>query len=325
MSHNELKFLRTEIGTLTRFLEDLSEDNFIERIQLERRLANVRERLAEIEHLPQAKSLPITFRGAPVEGTRSIDAGFGAAALKAFIEATDTVAASLASEELKDSGPLPGGRERSLRIVDTALGSFGFELELPPLAPEEEPPQGSILPEVQERRVDAYALAIETTLALIDEVATSSASDEATSDAVAEMHRRAADKVRAFVKVLADHGALFAAEFEGRQVRLNSDEEVRRVVDALNVADMTEHEDEVEGMLIGALPESRAFECRSGDGALIKGKIDRSVADVMAFKAAWENKDALLRFRVVSARGKDRYFLKAASALRDENSAGQVE
>ncbi|TXD44276.1 hypothetical protein FRC96_00560 [Lujinxingia vulgaris] len=314
MSGNELKFIRTEIGTLTRFLRDLREDEVIERLQLERRLANARERLAEIEHLPKARSLSIVFGGSPVEGRRSMDAGFGAAALKAFVDVVEAVRAGLMADEPMEGGRLPRLKERSLRIVDRAGGSCGFELELPPLAPEEEPPQGSMLPEAQERRVDAYALAIETTLALIGEVATSSSSDEATSDAVAEMHRRAADKVRAFVKVLADHGALFAAEFEGRQVRLNSDEEVRRVVDALNVADMTEREDEVEGMLIGALPESRVFECRSGDGTLIKGKIDRSVADVMAFKAAWENKEALLRFRVVSSRGKERYFLKFASA-----------
>ena len=314
MSGNELKFLRSEIGTLTRFLEELSEDNFIERVQLERRLADARERLAEVEPLPQSKSLPITFRGRPVEGTRSIDGSFGAAAIQAFIEATDTVAASLMSEELKGSGPLPGGRKRSLRIVDTALGSFGFELELPPLPPEEQPVQGSIVPEIPEQRVDAYALAIDSTLALIDDVATSSASDEAMSDVIAEMHRRAADKVRAFVKVLADNDALFAAEFEGRRVRLNTDEEVRRVVDALNVDDMDEREESLNGELIGALPESRIFECRLHDGAIIKGKIDRSVVDISAFKTAWEGTEAILHFRVVSTRGKERYFLKAASA-----------
>ncbi|RVU40709.1 hypothetical protein EA187_19765 [Lujinxingia sediminis] len=210
MTSQDERFLRTEIGTLTRFLRELREDEVIERLQLERRLADVRDRLAEIEHLPQAKSLSIVFGGAPVEGMRSMDAGFGAAALKAFVDAVDAVRASLMADEPMEGGRLPRGEERSLRIVDRAGGSSGFELELPPQVPDEE--SGG----------DTFALAIATTLSRLKEAWTTAAHGEAVSGEIGEVGGQAADKVWAFVKVLVDHDAVFAAEFEGRQVRLRS-------------------------------------------------------------------------------------------------------
>ena len=96
--------------------------------------------------------------------------------------------------------PLPQVGGRSLRIVDTALGSFGFELELPPPVRDERPQTELELDETAAD--DPYEKAIETTFDLITRAA---AQDDAeVSSLVAEIHRRAAAKVRAFVKVLAD-------------------------------------------------------------------------------------------------------------------------
>ena len=112
----------------------------------------------------------------------------------AFVEATDTVAASLTAADLNDIGLLPGSGGRLLRIVDTVLGSFGFELELPPpsttlwdLLPGSEPP-------------DPYVDAITTTLNLMGQSA--SMDENAITDLVADIHPRAAVKVHAFAEVL---------------------------------------------------------------------------------------------------------------------------
>ncbi len=333
MSSKERDFVRSEVTTLEGLLNGMPEDRLIERIGIEERLRQARERLAELEAGPFAQSLPITFRGAPVEGVRSIDAGFASIALRAFIEATDTVAASLTSDGLKGRGRLPGA-SRSLRIVDTARGSFGFELELPP-------PVGNTArmpPDGLGEEPDPYASAIATTFKLIADAASSD--EEGMSDLIAEIHPRAAAKVHAFAKVLSDAGAGFAAEFEGTRVRLNEGAEVQRVLDALRAEDITERTEELNGnaapripktstpediterteelngVLLGILPESRGFECQVADGRVISGKVDRALPDIASFKTTWENKEALLSFRVVSVRANQRFILTAAGEPR---------
>lgn len=309
MTSKERDFIRSEVTTLEGLLSSLPEDRLIERIGIEERLVQARKRLVELEIGPLARSLPITFRGAPVDGSRSIDAGFASTALKAFTEATDTVAASLTSDGLKGRGRLPGA-SRSLRIVDTAQGSFGFELELPPPAAE----AAQLALEGFGEEPDPYVLAIARTLALIADAASSD--EEGMSDLIAEIHPRAATKVHAFAKVLADAGAGFAAEFEGRRVRLNEGAEVQRVLDALRDEDIAERAEEQNGVLLGILPESRRFECRIADGRVISGKVDRALPDIADFKVTWENKEALLSFRVVSVRANQRFILTAAGEPR---------
>lgn len=309
MSRSALDLLRSEIGTLEQFLADLTDDDVIERLGLEHRLSQARERLAAVEGQPQPKPLPMTFRGRPVDGSRSIDATFASKAVKAFVEATDTVAASLV-EDLKGRGRLPGTTDRSLRIIDTARGSFGFELELPP--PQAiEPTQAGLFPAAPEP-IDPYADAITTTLKLLDQAATED--EDAISDLVAEVHPRAAAKVRAFAKVLNDHEALFAVAFEGRQVRLDTEAQVRRVVDSLADEDISENNETHAGTLLGVLPESRAFEARLTDGAIIHGKIDRAVHDIIGFKAQWEGNEASLALRVIRVRANRRFVLTGAIA-----------
>lgn len=305
MSLREHQFLQSEIATLEGLLADLSDERVIERLGFEHRLEEARERLRQALNQPQARSLPITFRGDPVEGSKSIDATFASEALKAFVAATDTVAASLATEDLKGSGRLPGSRQRTLRIVDTAVGSFGFELELPPL--ETPDPHGQQLMLGLPEPSDPYAEAITTTFELIRRAASS---DEGTiSDLVADIHPRAAAKVRGFAKVLADHQALFAAEFEGQHVRLSHTQEVQHILDALDEASISELEQTLTATVLGILPNGRQFEARLESGELIKGKVDRSLSDLAEFKVSVENQTKPLRFSIVTVRSNRRYVL----------------
>jgi len=303
MSAKEHDFLRSEVATLEGLLNSLSEDRVIERIGLQERFAEARKRLTALEGQALAKLLPITFRGKPVEGMESIDAGFASAALKAFVEATDTVAASL-TDDLKGRGRLPSTHQRSLRIIDTARGSFGFELELPPA----ECGQSTLFDEDEK---DPYERAIETTFALIENAAESD--EDGMSDLIAEIHPRAAAKVEAFAKVLWDHGAQFAAEWEHKQVALREPADVQRVLEALKAEDMGEREESLPGRLLGILPETRRFECRLDDGRLLTGKIDRSLTDIGAFKQGLESHAALLQFRIVTVRRNERFILMGGS------------
>ena len=305
MSQRNLQFLQSEVASLEALLVQLPEARVIERIGFQSRLDQARNQLAAALVEPQANALPITFRGAPVDGSRSIDATFASQALHAFVKATDTVAASLIREDLKGRGLLPGSSARSLRIVDTAIGSFGFELELPPLPCEDQLGQ-PVLPGFPEPS-DPYVEAIEATFTLIEQAA--SLDESAVSDLIADIHPRASAKVRAFAKILADHKALFAAEFKGRQLRLDRDEQVQHIVDCLDEANINESTETLFATIQGILPNSRKFEARLENRKVINGKIDRSLPDVLGFRSAVENKPHQLRFRVVNVRANRRYVL----------------
>lgn len=306
MRYTGAQLIRSEIGTVERFLAELPDGAIIERMSWESRLESLRQQLAEAEARPQAHPLSITFRGVPVEDSRSIDATFAGKAIRAFVEATDTVTASLITDNLRDHGRLPRAGARSLRIVDTAMGSFGFELELPP--PSVDETQTNLFPYEE---TDPHVEAIATTMRLLGEAA--SDDEDAISDLIAETHPRAAAKVRAFANVLAESEALFAVSFGEKQVRFDSDAQVKRVIESLADSDISENDEQHAGMIIGLLPKSRRFEAKLADGSIIQGKIDRTMMDISDFKAKWENRKAKLTFRVVRVRTRSRYILTGAT------------
>lgn len=149
--------------------------------------------------------------------------------------------------------------------------------------------------------------AIESTFTLIEQAA--SLDESAVSDLIADIHPRASAKVRAFAKVLADHQALFAAEFKGRQIRLDRAEQVQYIVDCLDDADIHERTETLSVIVQGILPEARRFEARLENGEVVNGKIDRSLPRVMEFKSEVENSPHRLLFRVVNVRANRRYVL----------------
>lgn len=71
----------------------------------------------------------ILFDGAPVNGTRTIDASFAARALAYFQAVVTTLFASNLSGELAQRGKIKGADFAALNIVGVATGSFGFILE----------------------------------------------------------------------------------------------------------------------------------------------------------------------------------------------------
>src|SRR5208337_1305586 len=93
------------------------------------RAENLRHQLAQIPPAPE--TIALTFRGAPVDGSRSITADFAGEALVAFNAAIGALAASFPANgaTLEPGHVAPN---RALKIVGIATDSFGFVLELPP-------------------------------------------------------------------------------------------------------------------------------------------------------------------------------------------------
>lgn len=303
MTLTQAERLRSEIAEVKRLLEGVSEDAIIVRMSFKDRLEVLQKRLAEVEEKPQAHPLSIVFRGAPVEGSRSIDASFAAKAVQAFVDANNTVTSSLLNNDLAARGRLPGAKERSLRIVSTAVGSFGFALELPPAAPKESTLQLPYMPE----RPDVHVDAIYKTLQILDKA---SQDDEAAIvELVAEVHPRAAVSIGKFVKVISENDAFFALDFGTQQLRFDRKEQLERVLKSLAESDVSESEEMFSGTLLGLLPEAREFEARLSDNSVVRGKVENSVSDIEALKA-WVGKEAQLFFSVVRVRENKRYILR---------------
>ena len=98
-------------------------------MSLESRLESAKAALATLPYHLATKAR-LTFRGKPVFGSHGIAADFGGKAADAFSDAFAAVAAGL-KEGLRYMGPIPNRDKNQLLITGTAIGSFGFEFELP--------------------------------------------------------------------------------------------------------------------------------------------------------------------------------------------------
>lgn len=296
--------LESELAILEEMLADIEEGRVIERLGLAARRDALRDELARLPRgLPPVS---LTFRGEPVEGSRSISAEFGGRAVALFTEAVATVAASLTTE-LRSAGPLPGGNDLQLRIVGTTVGSFGFELELPAAT------------SVLDGFPDPVGEAVDTTLALIDQAMVGD--EDALSDVLSTIHPRAAAKVQDFVRLVVDRHALFAVRFGDKRLVVPDEEAGRRTLSALRTDELRQVEVEVAATLTGVLPHGRDFECRV-DGVngeqILRGKIDRGLDDMPALKGLLD-RPVRLRLRETRLRAAHpRYVLLAA----EERPAG---
>jgi hypothetical protein len=261
-------------------------------------------RLEEVEHLLAEANInereparaQLTFNGRPVVGSYGIFADFGMKAVSGFTEAVAAVAATLAGP-LFAKGPIPNRDQNQLLITNTALGSFGFELE--------EYRSGK-LPFDEQSMLE---LALERTQSLLQ--GTINADDELLADAATELDQRALDKVRAFVKTLADNDAVCALQFRNRAFRFSDMGQVNRSLERLSQDNLREVEQFLEGEFEGVLPNKRrTFEFKvNGQDEVIVGKISPAVANLDEINAHLYK---ATRIKVMTTRvgnGRPRYVL----------------
>lgn len=259
MNNEDRLHLLAEQTFLRRDLSETPETARLTRMSIEARLRKVD---AELAALPVDERAPararLTFDGVPVIRSHGIFADFGMKAVSSFTEAVASVAASLTAP-LAAMGPIPNRDQNQLLITSTAVGSFGFELEeyrAEQLALEESSP---------------VATALERTQALLQSTL---GDDEALADIASETDPRALDKVRTFLKVLADNSAVCALQYGGRGVRFTDVGQVNRSLARLAADNLHESEEQLCGEFVGVLPNSRSFEFKlSGDQQIIRGKV----------------------------------------------------
>ena len=192
MTITQRTFLLAERDAVKRMLAETPATAILTRMSDEARL---REIEAELAALPVDERAPararLTFNGLPVIGSHGIFADFGMKAVSSFTDAVATVAASL-SAPLAAMGPIPNRDQNQLLITHTAVGSFGFELE--------EYRAQELLDDES-----AVAVALDRTRSLLQ--ATLGQDDELV-DIASETDPRALDKVRGFLRVLAENEAI---------------------------------------------------------------------------------------------------------------------
>lgn len=254
----------------------LGEQTFLQRqladtpqaARLTRMSAEARLRLvaAELAALPLNERTPararLTFDGLPVIGSHGIFADFGMRAVSSFADAVASVAASLAAP-LAAMGPIPNRDRNQLLITNTAVGSFGFELEeyrTEQLSLEDQSP---------------IAIALDRTQALL---LGTMGNDEDLADIASETDPRALEKIRAFLKVLADGDAVCALQYGGKGLRFTDVGQVRSSLARLGADNLRETKEHLRGKFLGVLPNSRTFEFeRDSGGQIVRGKVSTGI------------------------------------------------
>lgn len=293
----EQNVISSEIAELEGILAAMPQSEVIARISFESRLRSARAALSAMASAAMPKRAKLTFRGKPVLGSHGIAADFGTKAAGAFSDAFAAVAAGL-GEGLQYMGPIPDKAKNQLLITGTAIGSFGFEFELPPQKDDLFPDAG---------RTDEALRKLQELLRISAE-----GSDDAMAELVEEIHPRAVRKVSEFLGYLVQQQALCGLEFEDRYFRFDSNEQLAISAERLQEGNIREQDEEFLGSFTGVLPNSRTFEFSLMDGASIKGKIALEVEDPDLINREWLKKPAKVKFGVIQVgQGRPRYTLKS--------------
>lgn len=250
---------------LEAILKEIPEDDVIERSSFEARLARVSEELANLTPAAPVKMASLTFRGAPVIGSRAIAADFTAKVTSLFNDAVAAIAAGL-QENLKYMGKIPHKKDNRLFITGTAVGSFGFEFEVPASDTEDDLfPESSPAAEALDRLLRVFEI-------------TASGDDEELAEVVDEIHPRAVKKIAEMLDYTAKERAWCGLSFSGHSFRFRDHQQLESAAARVREDNIKEGTEEIEGVFTGVLPKSRHFEFKSLDGRKdIKGRVSADI------------------------------------------------
>ena len=304
MNHKDYLFLSAEVSELEAILEEMPVDRVLDRMGFESRLKEANEELAQIPLAQLVKKASLTFRGSPVFGSHGIAAEFANKASGFFTEAFAAIVAGI-NENLRYMGPIADKQRNQLIITGTAIGSFGFEYELPSPNAGSDPAH----PELDLGAVRNTEAAMEKMEELFR--LASAGSDDDLSGLVDELHPRAVRKVAEFLNYVADQDAWCGLDFNSSFFRFSGSGQVRRSADRLTGDNIIETREEFFGRFEGALPTGRTFEFNLTDQRLIlRGKVGPDVKDPNVLNREYLYKPAVIELNVVQVgQGRPRYTL----------------
>jgi hypothetical protein len=296
----EREHLSADLATVEAMLRATPEDDLFGRLSLEERCDELRRQLASWERDVAGVHTALLFGGAPVIGSRGIDAGFASEAVGKYQDLVSTVWALKEHGNLASSGPIPDRYASRLHITNIVHGSFGFELA----------------------EAEGSALLRETVEEVTAAILAAGQSDDALADAVEALDPRSFKALRAFFAVLRKARASFRVVTGEREARFD--------IGAVDLAaERTEarREDEedvpVPGEFLAVLPEGRRFEFRAASGELLGGRVadDFTTSQLRKMNAKWANTSCVAHLHVVTltrgGRARTRYVLTDVRAPED--------
>lgn len=258
------KTLSSELKQVQLLLDDAPEGAFLERMSLGARLKDLKQ---QIEQLPLDVVRPtstLTFRGEGVEGSHGIFATFGTNAAKNFTDAYSAVVAGL-KENLRYMGRIPERASHDMLITGTAVGSFGFQIELPAFQPDLVF-DGETLEEKAVKRIrDLMEYSAQ-------------GSDDEIAELLETVHPRAVRKVSDFLNFVANSNSTVALEVEGDFFRFDDVDKLKESAERLASENIVEADVSYYGSFMGVLPQSRNFEFKIAEsGDVLRGKLSTEV------------------------------------------------
>ncbi|MVO15083.1 hypothetical protein [Parasedimentitalea huanghaiensis] len=211
----------------------------------------------------QVAEVALLFDGAPVDGTRTIDATFAAQALSYFQSIVTTLFASSLKGELAQRGKIKGSELAALNIRGVATGSFGFILE------EKDARQSSAVKTTVRESLEEATLLFEE-LTQIEE-------DDFLID-IDEINPRVFNALGRFFSHLEKSEASLKANLPDRQMvfdRAGIERAYRRISETNVKIDTVEW----VGTLVGLSPIKRTFDFkRDGADEIVSGKFSHQVS-----------------------------------------------
>lgn len=292
----------TEIKEIESLLAMIPPENVLERRGLESRLNSVRSDLEKYRNRNGIRSRAnLTFRGRPVVKSHGIMADFAAQATKLFSEAYAKIAADLAGR-LSSAGPIPNRGNNQLMIVGTAIGSYGFEFELP---------ESDVFPNM---RVSEQAIS-----SIIDLFKLSATgSDDAIADVIENVHPRAISGIYDFLRFLNQEEAWCGVEFAQKYFKYEGSEQQKNSADRLKKENIKENDETFVGEFQGILPAGRTFEFKLHDQeGMIRGKIGAEISEPDILNREWLHKKATITLHGIQVgEGRTRYLLPSLDSVQ---------
>ncbi|MDH5652881.1 MAG: hypothetical protein OEZ39_13575 [Gammaproteobacteria bacterium] len=258
--------LSSEITTVNDLLLSARQSgDFVGEMQLEHRLNKLTKKLEKLKEntfADNSASVALFFGGQPVLGSKGIAAEFAGLALEQFQNLISKVFATSEVGELGKRGKVPFKANSELMVTGLARGSFGF-----------------VLDEMSEQtQLEASELShvIDKATFLIRDTA---AQDEAVFEALLEdLDPRTLIALKDLFSNLDTSKATIRVVEKDMDFTLDG-AAIHRAKIRTEATSIEEEIHEIEGTLVGFLPEHRKFELRDKSGNLIYGSATKEAVE----------------------------------------------
>jgi hypothetical protein len=282
----EREFLTADLSAVEELLGAAPLGDVLGRMSLEERRDEVRAALNEIDAHPEHEGrTALFFGGAPVIGSRGIDANFAAEALGKYQDLVTKVWALKEHGALAASGPVPARNESRLHITNVVHGSFGFELA-----------------EMQEGALPlGTSSLLEAVRSVTRALIAAGTSDDELADVAEDLDVRAFAALKEFFAALRRAHASFRVVAGDTDYEFNL-QDVELAAERTEASRSEEQDVPIAGEFLAVLPEGRRFEFRKADGTTVRGRVadDLTADELRRMNATMANRHCTAHVRVVT-------------------------